>query len=179
MSAFLAAPLFTTALTGTVTVGNALTVAGFLASAATTLASGAQARSMEQFNSAVASRNAIIANQNAQIRAEQSDRELKIRQGLNVTRRLSSGLAIEGSPLIVAADEAGEADLERRLILRQGAIEALGFQSEAVAADFRGRSAVTSSRLRAGSTILTGAASLSTAPQKPQIEGTEVLGPLS
>lgn len=171
MTGFLETAAFSTALTGTVTYGNILTVGGFLLSAASTLSAGRATSNFENYNRQIAVRNATIAKQNAQISAEQDARASKIRRDMNFTRRLSSGMTLEGSPLILATEEFVEDRYNQRLILREGEIKALGFEAEATSATLRGAAAEQKSFFEAGSTLLTGAGSIQTR-RRPNIQGT-------
>lgn len=70
----------------------------------------------------------------------------------------TAGVASEGTPLLVQAEQAGEIELEALLLRHGGETAALRSTSEARLQRFRGSQLRRESTIRAGTTLLTGAA---------------------
>ena len=137
--AITAATLFTSSLTGTVTVGGALSAAGAIFSLYGTLAGGAAAKAQGKYQQQVARRNAIMAERAseaalAQGRFKASAEGVKNRQLLGLMRTRSTGLGDVnfGSALDLSAgtQEAGATNIE--LIRRDAERKALGFTTDAL-----------------------------------------------
>lgn len=115
---------------------------------------------------------ANTASFNAQIAQQQAEREKQIaeREAEDFRRRESrvlaaararrgrSGTTIEGSPLLVDEATAAEIELGAQNTLVWGGTRALRLQQQATLDRSRGRSAMRSGFLNAGSTLLTGVA---------------------
>lgn len=70
----------------------------------------------------------------------------------------ASGVAFEGTPLLVGADTAGEIELQAQKILAGGLSEASALETEANFARTSGRQASTAGFVGAGASLLSGAA---------------------
>lgn len=132
-----------------------------------------QAASAEaDFRSQIASNNAIIANQNAEIalekgRAEIRDERRRTRQAIGLQRAqlAAQGFDVsEGSSIDILGDTAAlgeldvlriEADAENRA--RNFRIQAGSFESEATLGRVASKTARQAGRIGAGSTLITGA----------------------
>jgi hypothetical protein len=122
--------------------------------------SSAQAQSKAaKFNSELAERNALIARQEADANAAQQERRARLIQGGAAAEYGASGiLGNEGSALDVLASSAGQAELDRQMILYKGQLRGMGFDSQSVLDSYQSSAANTSSYLNAGSTLLLGGA---------------------
>jgi hypothetical protein len=110
-----------------------------------------------------ADRDRQIAQQEA---GDLRDRESRLRASFRA-KSGGTGRNLEGTPLTVLSDLAGEAEFQALRVLAGGETEANRAENEARIARFEGRSAQTSGFLRAGSTILKGASKFDKKPKKP------------
>lgn len=103
-------------------------------------------------------RNAVIARQQAAEDADRSRRAARRRLGALRAGFGASGVSLEGSPLDVLEDQAMESELDALTIQYQGELSAIGLESEAALSRERARASKTAGYLKAGSSLLTGAA---------------------
>jgi hypothetical protein len=120
------------------------------------ISQGRQEKNAAEYNAAVARNNAIAARQQAAANAEAQGREARRRIGSARAGYGASGVALEGSPLDIIEQSALEAELDRQNILYAGDLKASGFESTATLEESRGKSAMTGSIFKAGSSLLTG-----------------------
>ena len=139
-----------------------LLIAGGI-SAGGSIISGIAARNQSKFQAQLAEQNAQQQRAVAALEAERHQRETGRRLGAISAAIGASGATFAGTPLLVLADEAAEAEENRLLILLGG--EAAARSSEAQAAAFRqqGRNQLVSGIFGAGSTLLTTGADASLA----------------
>jgi hypothetical protein len=128
--------------------------------AAGTYAQYEQAQTQEKYakyNAKVAENQAAGERMRAGVAADQQ-RELHRRVIANQRAQYgASGVDVaSGSPLLVIADSARQAELDAQIILSGGEARASGFQSQAALDRFQGRAASQAGYVNAGSTLLSG-----------------------
>jgi hypothetical protein len=127
-----------------------------------TYAAYEQAQTQEKFfkyNAKVAENQAMGERMRAQVAANQQREQH--RRVIASQRALYGSTGVEGSsgsPLLVIADSAQQAELDAQIIMAGGEGRAIGFQSQAALSRFQGRNAAASGYANAGSTLLSGAA---------------------
>ena len=107
------------------------------------------------YNAKVARQQAESAKQAATLQAE-ADRE-RSRRIIGRQRSLYGVAGVEvdaGSPLLIKADSARQAELNAQAIEWQGAVQAQNFMQESVLDRFMGRAAARAGTFGAGSTLL-------------------------
>lgn len=121
---------------------------------------GKAAEASAQFNAQVAEQNAQVARAEAVEFARMQDRETYLRLGsIRAAQGASGGSAAEGSVLDYLADVTAESERERVNILWAGELKARGYDNTALLDRLEGRSARSTSYLRAGSDLLSGISS--------------------
>lgn len=144
-------------------IATVLLIVGAVAAAGTAAAAigkGQQEAKTADFNARAAEQNAALALQAAQVREQQqrfADRRVLARIKAATG---ASGIQLVGSPLEVLEESAAQAELDALLIRHEGAIEARGFKIEAAIQRQRGKEAKRAGIIKAGTTLLTAAASL-------------------
>ena len=153
-----------TVLGVTFTLGDALAVVGAIGS----IAGGIGARRAGDFNAAVARRDAEIARQRAT--REEADSRRRSQRILAAQRAgfSAAGVTLEGTPLLVEEESAGEAELDALTLRFGGRVEASRFEARARAAEFGGRAAFAKS--------LFGAAGAFAEPRKRRDEDKDEFG---
>lgn len=134
-----------------------LQAAGTAFSVIGALNQGRAASDAANYNAAVASRNAVVAQQQAAADAERQRRENVLRQGQIRAGYGASGVTLEGSPLDVLENSAAMGELDRQTILYKGRLRSMGSEETAALDVMQGENAITQSYLRAGSELFTGA----------------------
>lgn len=120
--------------------------------------------SANNFNASVAEQNTQIVRQQAQLEAQQNDRETFLRLGaIRAAQGKSGGAAGEGSVLDVLGDAAAQGKLESQNILYQGELQARGYTNTATLDRYSaqnaarsGKNAVQAGYMKAGSELLQG-----------------------
>jgi hypothetical protein len=121
---------------------------------------GKSAKAAADYNARINEQNAGIARQEAADLARQQERENYLRLGaIHAAQGKSGGAAGEGSVLDVLGDTAAQGELERQNILYRGELKARGYTNTAALDRFEGSQAVSSSYMKAGTELLSGAAS--------------------
>lgn len=136
---------------------GALTLIGAAVSAAGAIAAGQAEANAADFNADMAQQQAERERQIAARDAEDHRRRNSRVLASSRARRAGSGVASQGSPLMVDESTVGEIELGVQDILAGGGARAYGHRQQAALARARGRSAQTGSFLNAGATLLTGA----------------------
>lgn len=127
---------------------------------------GQAAKKSANYNAQVAQQNALIARQQARLRAQQQDRNNRLRMGtIRANAGASGGVANEGSVLDIISDNAIQNELAKQEILHSGEIKAAGFTNTATLDRFQGRAAERAGNLKAGSAIIGGASSAASSGQ--------------
>ena len=141
----------------------AVTAIGSTIAAYGQLRQGQYAKAAGKYNAAVAEREGEAAAQKAEYEAEASARKFKILMGKQRASYAKAGVDIaSGSPLLMLAAQAEEAEREREAILYGGDIAQRGAQGQATMSRFQGRQAAIAGKLAAGSTFLTGLGNVGT-----------------
>jgi hypothetical protein len=143
-------------------IGVVGAVIALIGVAASTYAAYEQAETQQKYakyNAKVAENQAAGERMRAGVAADQQ-RELHRRVIANQRAQYgTSGVDVaSGSPLLVIADSARQAELDAQIILAGGEGRAIGFQSQAALDRFQGRAAMTAGYVNAGSTLLSGTA---------------------
>jgi len=133
-----------------------LMMIGMGVSAAGTLYTGMQNYQAGQYNAAMAREEAKTQEVLTDIEIQKHRRDVKRLKSAQIARYGASGVTLEGSPLLVMADSAAEAELDEALIRYSGWAKARGLRSEAYLSNKKGRESLYGSTLKAGGTLLTG-----------------------
>jgi len=144
-------------------IAIAAAAAGTAVSAVGQIKAGSAARRAGEYNAQTAELNAQRSLEDAAIREEQQ--RYQDRQFLGRVRALVgvSGVELSGSPLLVLAENARQAEMDALLIRRGGTREAEAHAREAQSQRMQGRAAQTASRYGAAGTLLTGGYQVATA----------------
>ncbi len=89
-----------------------------------TLASGAQQQKMANYNAKVAENAAQGARNQAEIEVQKLRRRQASLNSTQIAATAGSGVNVEGSPLLVMADSAGEAEYDAELIACRAVLRA-------------------------------------------------------
>lgn len=130
-----------------------LTIASVAFTAFGKIQEGRAAKSAADFNAQVAQRNADISEQQTQARKETQDRERRLRAGANIAAGGASGVGIESFGDVLA-DNAAQEELDLLTIESEGLLQKQNFEIEASQQKAAGSSALTSSIIGAGTSIL-------------------------
>ena len=117
---------------------------------------GVQAKSTADYNAAVAKEEAKTQAVLTDIEIARHRRASKKLQSEQIARYGAAGVTLEGSPILVMADSAADAELDEALIKFEGASKARALRSEARLHKLTGDAAFTGSLIKAGSTLLPG-----------------------
>jgi hypothetical protein len=131
-------------------VGTAVSVLG-------AIQQGKAAKAASEFNAQVAEQDRANTLEQTSLQARQAEREGRLRLGKIRAAHGASGGVFEGSVLDVLGDVAQQNELERQDILVQGQRQAAGLTNQASLDRMQGKQAVTASRFRAGSELISGA----------------------
>jgi len=142
--------------TAGMSLGTKLLLAGLGVSTVGTLYQGVSAQRSGQYNAAVAREEAKTEKVLTDIEIQKHRRAVSKLKGSQIARYGASGVTLEGSPLLVMADTAAEAELDEALIKYGGAATSRALESEAYLAKQHGRESLYGSGLKAGATLLTG-----------------------
>lgn len=143
-----------------VTLADAAAVVGAVTSAAGAMQQGAAQQNMANYNAAVAEREAESARRAAAFEeSAQRDRAEKVK---STQRALfaKSGVTPEGSPLLVEADTAQQAEQDALAIRYSGSVAEARAKSQAALDRMQGKVAKQAGYFKAGSSLLTGASRL-------------------
>ena len=142
------------------TIAIVSAVIALIGVAASTYAAYEQGETQQKFakyNAKVAENQAAGERMRAEFTANQQ-REAH-RRTIATQRAVygTSGVEMSGSPLLVIADSARQAELDAQIILAGGEARGIGFEAQAALSRFQGRQASTAGYVNAGSTLLSGA----------------------
>ncbi len=118
--------------------------------------SGQAQKDAAEFNASVARNDAIAAQQETDFEVRQLSRRNKLRSAARTAKFAASGVEIGGSAADVSFDSAVQDELDILSAFYRGEIRSGSSKSQAELFRTQGRSAVISSSLAAGSTILGG-----------------------
>lgn len=143
-----------------------LLVASTAVSAGGAIYQGQQQKKAAEFNAQVAERNAVAAQNKAKY--DEGIHRDRVKALLSKQRAIigKSGLQLEGSPLLALLDTTEQGELDALAIRHGGDVQAARYRSSATASRMQGSAARTGSYLKAGSTLLSGAASAGLASSK-------------
>ena len=119
---------------------------------------GKTANVVAQRNAQIQSRNATIAQQNAEFNASLQEREARRRRSKNIASLGGSGIDVyEGTNLIALAEQEFVDDMNVQLTRRGGVIEASNLTQQAGITSAQGTASQRAGYLGAGTSLLTGA----------------------
>ena len=138
-------------------VGAVIALIGIAVSTYAQYEQGQTTEKFAKYNAKVAENQAAGERMRAAVAAGQQ-REAHRRVIANQRAQYgASGVDVaSGSPLLVIADSAKQAELDAQIILSGGEARAGGFQAQAALDRFQGRAASTAGYFNAGSTLLSG-----------------------
>lgn len=113
---------------------------------------GLQAKYTSEYNAAVAKEEAKTEEVLTEITIQRHRRFAKKLQSAQIARYGAAGVTLEGSPILVMADSAAEAELDEALIKFEGASKAGALRREASLQKMYGKSALYGALISAGQT---------------------------
>lgn len=140
------------------TLTDALLLGGFGLQAAGSLAGGAAARQAGAFNAAMAEHEGQLARANAAFEEQRHRKRTGYLLSAQRAAFASSGVRMEGSPLLVMEESASEAELDAQLIRYGGEVQADKLYARAALDRLQGRAAQVGSFFDAGGALLKGGA---------------------
>jgi len=142
-------------------VGTAL--AGTAMSAYSQYEQGKSQQRWSEYNAAIAERDAESARQSAEYEAGLTRKEKEKTLARQRALYGKAGVTLEGSPLEMMAETAGEYEMDALMIERGGKLESQRYRSEAQLSRMKGSAAKRAGYYGAGSTLLTGMGKAGTA----------------
>ncbi|MCF7811450.1 hypothetical protein K9N50_10735 [bacterium] len=144
-------------VTGLTVGGMVLSAVGTVASVQSQMQQGKEQNKWNQYNAAVAERDAEAARQSAEYEAA-----LKRREGEKLLSRQralygKAGVTFKGSPLMLMEETAADIEMDALMIERTGKLTASRYGEEATLSRMKGTSAQKAGYYGAGTTLLTGA----------------------
>ncbi len=119
-------------------------------------AAGEQQRQAAEYNAAVARNNAIAVRQAAEADAAQQASMNNQKMGTMEAQLAKSGVAFEGTPLMLLANETAQGSLEKAKILHRGEVQARNYEAQAAQDQYQGEQAAAAGSSKSNSTLLTG-----------------------
>ena len=138
-------------------VGAIASIAGTYTSMQAQKKQGESQEQWNQYNAAVAERDAESARQSAQYEADLKRREGEKLLGRQRALFGKAGVTFEGSPLLLMEETASDIEMDALMIERTGKLTSQRYQSEATLSRMKGASAKRAGYYGAGTTLLTGA----------------------
>ena len=132
--------------------------AGFALEIGSAIQAGRSQKKMADYNAAVSERDALAAEQKAEYDIAAHRRRTRKMLGKQRALYGKAGVTFEGSPLLVMEETAAEAELDALAIRYSGDIAASRHRSVADIERIRGKQARKAGYIKAGTTLLTGAA---------------------
>lgn len=120
---------------------------------------GQTAEATAKYNAKIAEQQAQSSQQIAHAQAQQQREQSRRLMAANRAGIGASGISDVGSPLLLQADNATQAELNAQMTEYGGTLRAQGFRSEIPLLKYQGRRAAEAGMLGAGSTLLSGVAS--------------------
>lgn len=120
---------------------------------------GNAAAAENEFNANVSSQDAQIADMDAEFAAGRFREDTARLLGAQAAATGKNGLAASGSPMLIMAETAADAEIDALNIRRRGAVEAGRLRTQGGFYNLAGASAQKAGYLGAGSALLTGASS--------------------
>lgn len=161
-----------------------LSALGTAVSAAGSVAQGNAAAATAKYNEAVEQQRAQQARDVAGVQAGQIQRQTQSQIGQQEAAYAAGGVELQGSPLLVMSDTASQGALKAALTTWQGQTEAAADLNQAALDSAQGQAAQQAGYIRAGGSLLTGAAQAGqmsglfagtspAAPPKPQVSSVD------
>ncbi len=136
---------------------TALIVGGAGLEAFGAIQEGKSAKEAADFNAAVSRSDAEAARQKARFDQVRQAKEASRIKGTMAARAGATGARTDvGAPVLAAADQAAELELDNLLIGFEGETRAKRLESQAALDEFGGKVAKQASKIKAGSTLLKG-----------------------
>jgi hypothetical protein len=136
----------------------AVTVVGTAVAAYGQHEAGQASKATGKYNAKLAENEAKATEQKAHVESQQMQRN---KERLIASQRAGfakGGAAITtGTPLLLMAEQAGNAELDILNLQRNRAMEATALKSEATLSKFKGKQAARSANIQAGTTVIGGA----------------------
>jgi len=143
--------------------GMVLTAIGTAVGAYSQYEQGRSQQKWSEYNAAIAERDAEFARQSAEYEAGLIRREKEKTLARQRALYSKAGVTLEGSPLELMAETAGEYEMDALMIERGGKLESQRYRSEAQLSRMKGSAARRAGYYGAGSTLLTGMGKAGTA----------------
>lgn len=131
-----------------------LQVVGGIASAGAQLQQGAAAQQWASYNQQILNIQASQKRAEGQARADIIQRTAGRKLGSIVSGYAAAGVDMQGTPLDVLGDQAAEFELERRLALYQGEVQAMSLTQRGMLMQMQGQMAMDAAETAAGTTLL-------------------------
>jgi hypothetical protein len=125
------------------------------------VAQGAQAKAAADYNARVAENAAVAERQRAEVEVGRHRRRAQLLLSSQRAAAGASGVQFEGSPLLVMAESAAEAEYDAQLIRYGGETRATNLYAQAAAERMQGRAARIGSYFGAASSLLKAGAAAS------------------
>lgn len=132
-------------------------IAGTALTAANQISQGAAANKMARYNAAVSENQAAAARDQAAFDESRARDQAQRALGARRAAYGGAGITLEGTPVDVLGDAAGNAEMDALSLRNRGDLDAWGRLADAGAQRTRGRAAMQSGFMDAGSTLLNGA----------------------
>ena len=150
---------------------------GVATMAAGALSGGAAARQAGDYNAAVAGQRAETERERARIEVERHNRRTGLLASSQRQAYAASGVTTAGSPILIMADTAAEAEYDAQLIRYGGEVNAAALYADAAASRMQGRAAQTGSYFTAAGGLAKGAAMMG--GRRPATSNKTLLGDTS
>jgi len=137
-------------------IGAGVAATGTAISTVQHIKAGNAAQRVGEFNAQSAEQDALVAQENAELRVMQHRTQVRQLQGRARALIGASGVELEGSPLHVLAENARQAAIDEGIIGRTGALQAEALRREAQSQRMAGSAARSASRYDAFGSLLTG-----------------------
>lgn len=135
-------------------------IAGTALTATNQISQGVSANKMTKHNASVSEGYAAAARDQAAFGEARAREQAQRASGARRAAYGGAGITLEGTPIDVLGDAAADAELDALSLRRRGELESWGRLSDAGAQRTRGRAAMQSSFMDAGSTLLSGASKI-------------------
>lgn len=149
-----------TAVAAGATAATALTIGAMAFSATAAIQGGMQQAALHRYNASVSEMNARSSREWAQYEARRHEEKSAAFLARQEAAFAGNGVVgTEGSPLLMMADTAANAELDRLAIIHKGELQATRYYNEAQGSRFGAQIAMESAYMKAGASLLQGASS--------------------
>lgn len=146
-----------------------LVIAATAISAATSVASGIASSQQARFQQEVFEQNARLAEQRGRLEAQRLRKDRRRRLGLATAQFAAAGVALEGTPVSVLAEEAANAERDAQLVRFGASVDSAQQRARANAARSRGAFSLLGGGLGAGTSIFSGLSDLNTIEERDPV----------